>query len=120
MGMFGKVRRCVGPLRATVLDLVTSGDQTGADWPHCDARGGGGPSATGSISLSDAKGAAAELIRDAGFDPLDAASQRIAQYIEPFITRFGSSDPVNAPQFRLVTPPRAFASRSSSGDPLSI
>ncbi len=30
------------------------------------------------------KGAAAELIRDVGFDPLDAGRLRIARYLEPF------------------------------------
>ena len=33
---------------------------------------------------SRAKGIAAELIRDAGFDPVDAGPLRIARYTEPF------------------------------------
>jgi 8-hydroxy-5-deazaflavin:NADPH oxidoreductase len=33
---------------------------------------------------SSSKGIAAELIRDAGFDPVDAGSLRIARYTEPF------------------------------------
>jgi predicted dinucleotide-binding enzyme len=32
----------------------------------------------------DAKGMAAELIRDVGFDPVDAGPLRIARYTEPF------------------------------------
>ncbi|HEU5049894.1 MAG TPA: hypothetical protein VFU00_06180, partial [Gemmatimonadales bacterium] len=32
----------------------------------------------------DAKGLVAELIRDAGFDPLDVGPLRSARYIEPF------------------------------------
>jgi predicted dinucleotide-binding enzyme len=36
-----------------------------------------------------AKGVAAELIRDAGFDPVDAGSLRIARYTEPFALLVG-------------------------------
>jgi 8-hydroxy-5-deazaflavin:NADPH oxidoreductase len=35
------------------------------------------------------KGVAAELIRDAGFDPVDAGSLRIARYTEPFALLIG-------------------------------
>jgi hypothetical protein len=35
------------------------------------------------------KGVAAELIRDAGFDPLDAGPLRIARYTEPFALLVG-------------------------------
>ena len=33
---------------------------------------------------SQSKGIAAQLIRDAGFDPVDAGPLRIARYTEPF------------------------------------
>ena len=38
---------------------------------------------------SSSKGVAAELIRDAGFDPVDAGPLRIARYIEPFALLVG-------------------------------
>ena len=37
----------------------------------------------------DAKGVAAELIRDVGFDPVDAGPLRIARYTEPFALLVG-------------------------------
>jgi predicted dinucleotide-binding enzyme len=36
-----------------------------------------------------AKGVAATLIRDAGFDPVDAGPLRIARYLEPFTLLIG-------------------------------
>jgi predicted dinucleotide-binding enzyme len=38
---------------------------------------------------SDSKGTAAELIRDAGFDPVDVGPLRIARYTEPFALLVG-------------------------------
>ncbi len=58
---------------------------------------------------SIAKGIAAELIRDAGFDPVDAGPLRIARYTEPFallmgqLAYEGSGGPELAYRFELIT-----------------
>jgi predicted dinucleotide-binding enzyme len=42
----------------------------------------------------DAKSVVAELIRDVGFEPVDAGPLRIARYLEPFTLAIGSGSEI--------------------------
>jgi len=67
-----------------------------------------------------AKAAAATLIRDAGFDPVDAGPLRIARYLEPFtllvgqLAYEGEGGPELAYRFERLKPAAARRSRSRS------
>ncbi len=100
---------CSLPMNADDTDLVVAHDSSGAEELAKKARGAHVVSAFGTVPSEvlfgvfearrrkanrpslvycgdhqDARETAAALIRDVGFDPVDAGPLRIARYVEPF------------------------------------